>query len=272
LWQTLFVTKSLGLKRDNRTHEQGIPARIEKRYKWEINMKALFIQHDHVSPIGPVGERLAMHGFEIETREVVSEANFKSPNVEFEFPDIRNYDLIIPLGAPWGAWDDQCIGKWLQPELDWIRNAVISGKPVLGICFGGQLIARALGGSVGRSPKAEIGWTYIQSDEPNLVGNGPWFQFHYDRWQLPDGVREIARNPVSSQAFVVNKTLGVQFHPELDANVLAGWLEWDGKEEVERDGQDPRIMFEQTVKEEPAARERTFHLVDSFLANVARLI
>ena len=151
-------------------------------------MKALFIQHDHISPVGPVGNRLVEHGFEIETQMVVSEENFETPNVPFEFPNIDNYDLIVPLGAPWGAWDDACIGKWLQPELEWIKNAVLSNKPVLGICFGGQLIARALGGSVARSPKPEIGWTYIHSDDHSLVSNGPWFQFHYDRWSLPEGM------------------------------------------------------------------------------------
>jgi GMP synthase-like glutamine amidotransferase len=113
-----------------------------------VIVKALFIQHDHVSPVGPVGQRLAHHGFEIETQLVVPEDKFESPNVPFEFPNIENYDLIIPLGAPWGAWDDECIGNWLQPELAWIKNAVESGKPVLGICGGQQLLAVALGGQL----------------------------------------------------------------------------------------------------------------------------
>jgi GMP synthase-like glutamine amidotransferase len=237
-------------------------------------MRALFIQHDHISPLGPVGDRLEEHGFEIETQMVVSEENFETPNVPFEFPNIDNYDLIVPLGAPWGAWDDACIGNWLQPELAWIKNAVLSNKPVLGICFGGQLIARALGGSVARSPKPEIGWTYIHSDDHSMVSNGPWFQFHYDRWSLPEGmgIKEIARNPVSSQAYVVNKTLGLQFHPELDSTALAGWLKWGGTEEVSKDGQDPAVMMKQTIAEDDAARQRTYALVDNFLQKVAKLI
>jgi GMP synthase-like glutamine amidotransferase len=236
-------------------------------------MKALFIQHDHVSPIGPVGDRLAERGFEIETRLVVSQENFETPNVPFEFPNIDNYDLIVPLGSPWGAWDDACIGNWLQPELAWIKNAVLTNKPVLGICFGGQLIARALGGSVARSPKSEIGWTYIHSDDQSLVSNGPWFQFHYDRWNLPEGmgIKEIARNPVSSQAFIVNKSLGLQFHPELDSKALDGWLNWGGAKKVSEDGQDPDAMMAQTIAEDNAARQRTYALVDNFLQKVAKL-
>jgi GMP synthase-like glutamine amidotransferase len=235
-------------------------------------MKALFIQHDHVSPTGPVSERLRHHGFEIEERLVVSQDNFGKPNVSFEFPDFNDYDLIIPLGAPWGAWDDACIGNWLLPEIEWIGRAVESGKPVLGICFGGQLIARAMGGSVAPGAKGEIGWTYIHSDQPDLVSNGPWFQFHYDHWQVPAAAVEIARNPVSSQAFTINNSLAVQFHPELTASALKGWLDWGGDKKVIEDGQDPIVMMKQTVAEEAIARERTFELVDNFLTKVAKLI
>jgi GMP synthase-like glutamine amidotransferase len=235
-------------------------------------MKALFIQHDHVSPVGPVGERLEMHGFEVETFEVVTESNYRNPNITVDFPDVNNYDLLIPLGAPWGAWDDACIGNWLSPELTWIASAVKSGKPVLGICFGGQLLARALGGSVAKGPKPELGWTYVFSDEPDLVGNGPWFQFHYDRWTLPPGAREIARTPAASQAFVYNKALALQFHPELNLGTLEQWMIWDGRDEVTEDGQDPDVMLAQTRAEDPAARLRTFELVDNYLSKVAGLI
>ena len=69
-------------------------------------MKVLFIQHDHVSPTGPVGERFRERGFETQEILVVQEHQFGAPNVAFEFPDASDYDVIVPLGAPWGAWDD----------------------------------------------------------------------------------------------------------------------------------------------------------------------
>ncbi len=228
-------------------------------------MKALFIQHDHVSPTGPVSERLRHHGFEIEERLVVTQENYYSPNVHFDFPDAADYDLIIPMGSPWGVWDDECIGNWVVPEVEWIRDAILADKPVFGICFGGQLIARAMGGQVAPGPKAEIGWTWISTEQPDFVGSGPWFQFHYDRWTLPAGAVEIARTPVASQAFVINKALAMQFHPEMDGATLAGWLEWEGVNAVERDGQDPKIMLWQAGHEQAAARLRTFDLVDNFL-------
>jgi GMP synthase-like glutamine amidotransferase len=235
-------------------------------------MKALVIQHDHVSPTGPVGRRLEHHGFDVTEFLVVPAESFQNPNIEVNFPDVSDFDLLVPLGAPWGAWDDRCIGNWLQPELDLVRTAVLSNQPVLGICFGGQLIARALGAHVGPAPREEIGWTSIWSDLPELISNGPWFQFHYDRFDVPEGAIEIARNPAAPQAFTINKTLAVQFHPEIEATGLKGWLDWGGDKKVEEAGLDPVIMLEQTRAEQGQAEQRTYDLIDEYLKSVAGLI
>ncbi|GAA1206725.1 type 1 glutamine amidotransferase [Rhodoglobus aureus] len=234
-------------------------------------MRALLVQHDHVTASGPVGDRLRERGFEIDELMVVTEENFENPNVEFEFPDVSQYDLVIPMGAPWGAWDDACIGRWLAPELEWVRKTIEADIPVLGICFGGQLIARALGGTVTRGVKAEIGWTAIHSDDTSLVSNGPWFQFHYDQWTMPEGAVEIARNPIAPQAFTYGRSLAVQFHPELNTAILKGWLDQGGINEVIADGQNPKIMLAQTRAEEGIAGQRTAGLVDAFLEKVAKL-
>jgi GMP synthase-like glutamine amidotransferase len=235
-------------------------------------MRVLFVQHDHVSPLGPVGERFAQHGFDIDTHLVVDESDFAAPNVPTAFPDADDYDVLVPLGAPWGAWDDACIGTWLIPEIEWLRDAVSRRIPVLGICFGGQLVARAMGGSVAPAPRGEIGWTSIWSDRPDIVGEGPWFQFHYDRWTLPPRAVEIARTAAASQAFTIERTLAVQFHPELNAAGLQGWFDWGGASKIEADGLNPQIMLDQTHATAAAARERTFALVDAFLTDVAGLI
>ena len=234
-------------------------------------MRALFVQHDHVSPTGPVSERLRERGFQVDEVLVVDAPNFTTPNVSFDFPPLYDYDLIVPMGAPWGAWDDAAIGNWLQPELAWVRDAVDRDIPVLGICFGGQVLSRALGGTVSRAPKPEIGWTSIHSDDRSLVPSGPWFQFHYDGWTIPDGAAEIARNSVSSQAFVYGRSLAVQFHPELTGDILDGWLREGGEEQVIADGQDPAVLLAHTRAEEDAARERTHLLVDAFLERIAKL-
>lgn len=232
-------------------------------------MRALFLQHDHVSPPGPVAERFAHRGYAIAEEIVVAPENFRSPNQPFEFPDPREFDALVVMGAPWGAWDDELIGNWLLPEVAWLREADELGVPVLGICFGGQLLARAHGGSVARAPKPEIGWTSIWTQEPQLVGPGPWFHWHYDRWQVPPGAREVARNAVASQAFVLRRNLAVQFHPELTAAGLQGWLENGGRAGAIADGQDPDILYQHTLAEGEDAARRAHDLVDAFIDQVA---
>ncbi len=233
-------------------------------------MRALFVQHDHVSPTGPVSARLREHGFDVDEIVVVGQEDFASPNVPYDFPDLADYDLIVPMGAPWGAWDDATIGNWLLPEIQWVQDAVARDIPVFGICFGGQLLARALGGTVSRAPKAEIGWTAIHSDDTAIVGPGPWFQFHYDpAGRFPPGAVEHARNSVASQAFTHGRNFGIQFHPELTASTLEGWLKEGGTPEVEADGQDPAALLAHTRAEEQAALARTNDLVDAFLARTS---
>jgi GMP synthase-like glutamine amidotransferase len=103
------------------------------------------------------------------------------------------------------------------------------GVAVLGVCFGGELAAQAHGGSASRSARPEIGWYHVDSDDPALVPDGPWFQWHFDRWTLPPGAIEIARNAHASQAFVLGRTLALRFHPELDAALLQLWLDDDNE-------------------------------------------
>jgi len=233
-------------------------------------MRALFIEHDHVSLGGPIWRAFEKHGYEIERFLVVPESSYSAPNIEVTFPNFANYDLIVPMGAPYGAYEDERIGKWLRPELAKLKAAHNDGIPIFGICFGGQLMARTLGGSVARAPKAELGWFEIESDDKTLIPTGPWFEYHWDRWTLPKGATEIARSEVASQAFVMGRTLGVQFHPEIDPEVLEAWLAMDGGcAEVEAEGVDVEKLRAQTKREQPFSDTRAFDLVDTFLRRVA---
>ena len=232
-------------------------------------MRVLFLQHDHVSPPGPVAERFAQRGFEVVETIVVPRDRFFSPDVRFAFPEVHDHDVVVPMGAPWGAWDDDRIGTWLKPELDWLRDLQAHDMPIFGICFGAQALARALGGTVAPAPRAEIGYTWINSDDQDLVANGPWFQWHYDRFTVPPGAVEIARSPRASQAYRIGRSLAVQFHPEVTAACLEGWLEEGGVTEAEEDGVDPAELLAGTVREEPAAVQRAHAIVDAFLDQVA---
>ncbi len=232
-------------------------------------MRALFMQHDHLSPPGPVAERFAARGYAVDEAVVVAPEDFHQPNQPFDFPDPRGYDALVVMGAPWGAWDDDTIGTWLLPELEWLREADELNVPVFGICFGGQLLARAHGGSVARAPRPQIGWTPVWTQEPELVGPGPWFEWHYDRWQVPPDARELARDALASQAFVLRRNLAVQFHPELTAAGLQGWFDNGGRDAVVADGQDPQVLYQHTLAEGQAAADRAHALVDAFLDRVA---
>jgi GMP synthase-like glutamine amidotransferase len=139
-------------------------------------VRALLIQHDHICTPGFVGERLLDRGLDLVVHQVVREDRFLSPNVEIEFPDPTDFDAIIPMGAPWSVYDHEAIGTWVPAELTMLRDAHHHEVPVLGICFGGQMLAAAHGGSVARSAAPEIGWVNVDSDDESLVPSGTWFQ------------------------------------------------------------------------------------------------
>jgi len=231
-------------------------------------MRVLFLQHDHVSPPGPVGERFSARGYDVVEATIVPPDRFFSPDVAFDFPSVGDHDVVVPMGAPWGAWDDDRIGSWLKPELDWLRELHQRDVPILGICFGGQALARALGGAVAPGPRAEIGYTWLNSDVPSLVPPGPWFEWHYDRWTVPPGATEIARTPRASQAFVIGRSLGLQFHPEVTVECLEGWVAAGGHAELLADGIDVEELLAGTAREEAQAVSRAHDLVDAFLDQV----
>lgn len=232
--------------------------------------RVLFIEHDHASEAGPISQRFAEHGYEINRFLIVDEANYLTPNVTVVWPNLLEFDVLVIMGAPWGAWEDQRIGNWLVPEIKLVLQAHNAGIPILGICFGGQLMARVLGGSVARAPMAELGWYEISSDDTTLIETGPWFQYHWDRWQTPPGGKEIARTEIASQAFTYGRTLGLQFHPEIDPHVLDLWLAMEGGcVEVESEGVSVEELRNQTKVLEPETNKRGYELVDRFLSKIA---
>ena len=111
--------------------------------------------------------------------------------------------------------------------------------PALGICFGGQVLATAVGGTVSRAPIPEVGWVSVASDEPALIDAGPWLQWHFDRFTLPAEVPVLARTAAANQAFTYGRALGVQFHPEVNEAVLESWLAADDSEQLAAAGIDP---------------------------------
>ena len=128
---------------------------------------------------------------------------------------------VVVLGSEQTAFDDAV--PWLHGELSLVRQALAGGVPLLGICFGGQVLARALGARVYRLPEPEIGWVRLASQHPALAG-GPWLEWHQDGFELPQGARELATGGASVQAYAIGPHLGLQFHPEATEPITQAWL------------------------------------------------
>ena len=109
----------------------------------------------------------------------------------------------------------------------------------------------------------------MTTSRPDLVEVGPWFQWHGDRWVLPEGVDPIASTEISDQAFVVGRSLGVQFHPELTPSMLDGWMGNGGDEHARALGVDPDQLVKETAATAVEASERARRLVNAFLDTVA---
>lgn len=234
-----------------------------------VASKVLFLLNEHIATEALLGDAFAEHGFDIDTFEVVPAADAHSPAREVTFPDPTRYDVIVPLGATWAVYDQNLLDTWVGAEMQMMREAADAGIALLGVCFGGQLLAQTFGGSVARAPRPEIGWCDVISDRPDLVPGGPWFQWHHDRWTLPPGATEIARTAHASQAFVLGRTLALQFHPEVDTDLLKIWLATDEHRDVERAGLTHDEMLTRTGELVDDAAQRIRNLVRGFLTQVA---
>ena len=229
-------------------------------------MRALVIEHDEHGPAESVGDHLEERGFELEVFLVLEDPD--DPVSHKPFPDATEFDALVVTGSPWSLADPDPIGSWIYREVDMVRAAHDAGTPILGMCFGGQVLSRALDGSVTRVERPEFGWCQIEPTNGSPLLPGPWFQWHFDVFTVPEGAVELARNDFGPQAFRIGHSLGTQFHPEITPRLISDWLD-HGTEELAANGVSPQAMLAETVERADAARGRTADLVDWFLAEVA---
>lgn len=146
--------------------------------------------------------------------------------------DMAAADLLIVLGGPIGAYDDATY-PFVREEAAAIAQRLAARKPLLGICLGAQLMARALGAAVKPMGAKEIGFAPITltaegADSPlaPLADGTPVLHWHGDRYDLPPGAQRLAFTAVcEEQAFAIGKhALGLQFHLEANLEELEAWL------------------------------------------------
>jgi len=226
--------------------------------------RALVIEHDESGPAAGVGERLVEHGYQLDVFRVLDDQT--DPVCTKAYPDATSYDVLVVTGSPWSVTDTDSIGSWIGREIEMVRTAHDAGVAVLGLCFGGQVLSTALGGEVRRVEPPEFGWHEVDTDLPDAIAPGPWFEWHYDGFTVPDGATEIARTAVSPQAFRIGRSVGTQFHPEITAEIVNLWISMDERA-LRAHGVDPALMAARTEEEAVGNRARSDALVDWFLAD-----
>lgn len=188
-----------------------------------VEMRVLLISHEPQAAPGRIGRRLADRGIETQLHVVLSDPG--APNTDF--PDPGDFDAVIAFGSFANAHDPKA-RVWVQPEVEYIRQLSDSDKPYLGVCFGGQLLAEALGGKVvpAGSHASEIGLVSFSGHASDCaVPEGPWFTWHEDRIDLPASVDVLMRNDNAIQLFRSGSAVGTQFHPEADTTLVGMWTD-----------------------------------------------
>ena len=164
-------------------------------------------------------------------------AKKKGYNVEHTYvcnheklPGFRDFDWLMVMGGSPHAWEED-INTWLPDEKAFIAEAVKRNKMILGICFGAQLVAEALGGRVFPNKHKEIGWYEVnltlEGEKSFLFASVPkkfvTFHWHADHFSLPPGCMRLAYSePTLNQAFIcLNRPIAcVQFHPEFTRDMI----------------------------------------------------
>lgn len=202
-------------------------------------MRALAIRHFAAGGLGNLAPVLAEHGYDV-TLIDASEAAVTTAARE-------PWDLVIVLGSEHAVYEDH---DYIAPELELLRDRLGHGSPTLGICFGAQIMAAALGGTVTRGASGqEIGFTLIDVGEAGMssplrhIVGVPVCEWHGDTFTLPVTMSSLGSTALyGNQAFAIGRTaFAVQFHPELTREMFDQWIA-DGLETLAAESIDPDVL------------------------------
>ncbi len=194
-------------------------------------------------------------------------------------PRLEGFDAAFVFGAD-AQVDQEDRLPWLRPEKELVGKLLSRGTPLLGVCFGSQLLAEAAGAEVRRAAEPEIGWHEVEltpegTADP-LLGFLPErfesLQYHHYEWLLPPGAVALARSARCLQAFRIEQrpAWGVQFHPEVTEVDYGSWLDgWHDDPGAVATGLDPAAIRAETAGKIAAWNEVGRTIAARFLATAA---
>jgi GMP synthase-like glutamine amidotransferase len=213
-----------------------------------------FLRHGPLEVPGVLGTRATELGFEIQ--------EFRADCVGDPLPAPEEFAGIVVMGSIESVNDTHL--EWVARERALIEAAIDRNVPVFGVCFGGQLLAQALGGRVITSPEPEVGWLSIRTDEPSMVREGPWLLWHEDAVVPPPGAVVVARTDVAVQAYVKGRHIGVQFHPEVTTGLIASWIN-EAQQRGDVTLEQRRALWDDVEQRATVSARNAARLFDGFL-------
>jgi GMP synthase (glutamine-hydrolysing) len=190
-------------------------------------MDVLAVIHGETVRAGVFGDAVEERGHRLEEWSLAWGTSLPRP--------LDAYGAVLVFGGAMHA-DQEGYHPWLREENLFLQRLLDIRKPVLGVCLGAQLLAKAAGAPVGPADEPEVGWYGVEltddaADDPvlrELPARFEAFQWHYYKHGLPAGAVELARNDVCTQAFRLGDSAwGVQFHPEVTLAQVESWVEED---------------------------------------------
>ena len=184
-------------------------------------MKVLALTHGDDCPVGVFGDVVLAAGHRLDEWRL---EDGPSPN---------GYEALLVFGGAMHA-DQEERHPWLVDELELLRRELDRGTPVLGVCLGAQLLAKAAGGDVYAADEPEIGWHEVElteaAAEDRVFGALPprfdAFQWHHYTFDLPREAVELGRSRRCRQAFRVGPAAwGIQFHAEVTPEIVGRWID-----------------------------------------------
>jgi len=186
-------------------------------------MHFLVIQHLDIEPPALIGEVFRAAGHNLTTIHLDQGEQLPA--------SLADFNGCIIMGGPQSANDQS---SYIRAELAWVKQALAEELPMLGICLGAQIMARAAGAQIIPSPVRELGWfpVYhtVESEGDALFAAMPEglavFQWHGETFSLTDAMKLVASHPqVPAQAFRLGRgQYGLQFHVEVDESIIEAWI------------------------------------------------